>query len=276
MVRTATREYDADVVSYLNAAVSAFHCVAEVRRRLLAAGFEELDERRPWAGAVKPGGSYFVTRNGSSLLAFAVGGAFDEATSGAIVVGAHTDSPCPKLKPCSKLEKAGAKMMGVVGYGGGIWHSWFDRDLTLVGRALYAKGGRPTHALVDLGKPICRIPTLAIHLSVGDERSTFKPNLQSHLPPMLASGIRDALAAGDLFGGAECLCARRAATAARGAACGRRRRRLGRHVHARRHTRDQDARAARDGKLGGALGERSGYGGGRRRAVGLECRRGAE
>ena len=195
MVRTATREYDADVVSYLNAAVSAFHCVAEVRRRLLAAGFEELDERRPWAGAVKPGGSYFVTRNGSSLLAFAVGGAFDEATSGAIVVGAHTDSPCPKLKPCSKLEKAGAKMMGVVGYGGGIWHSWFDRDLTLVGRALYARGGRPTHALVDLGKPICRIPTLAIHLSVGDERSTFKPNLQSHLPPMLASGIRDALAA---------------------------------------------------------------------------------
>ncbi|KAH8045571.1 aminopeptidase [Aureococcus anophagefferens] len=150
MVRTATREYDADVVSYLNAAVSAFHCVAEVRRRLLAAAFEELDERRPWAGAVKPGGSYFVTRNGSSLLAFAVGGAFDEAT-------------------------------------------WFDRDLTLVGAR--SRQGRPARALVDLGKPICRIPTLAIHLSVGDERSTFKPNLQSHLPPMLASGIRGFAAA---------------------------------------------------------------------------------
>ena len=196
MPRTATREYDEDVVEYLNSAVSAFHCVAEVRARLLAGGFVELDERKSWVGSVQAGGSYFITRNGSSLLAFAVGGLFDAETSGAIVVGAHTDSPCPKLKPYSKLEKAGDTMMGVVGYGGGIWHSWFDRDLTLVGRALYATEGRVKHALVDLKKPICRIPTLAIHLSVGDERTTFKPNLQGHLPPMLASGIRRALSKG--------------------------------------------------------------------------------
>jgi len=196
MVRTASREYDADFISYLNAAKSAFHCVAEVSRRLKEGGFVELDERRPWAGMIKRGGSYFVTRNGSTLLAFAVGGAFDGTTSGAIVVGAHTDSPCPKLKPVSKLEKAGSTMLGVVGYGGGIWHSWFDRDLTLVGRALARRGNRVSHELVDVGRPVARIPTLAIHLSIGDERSTFKPNLQNHLPPLLASGIRSALSEG--------------------------------------------------------------------------------
>ena len=90
-----------------------------------------------------PGGKYFVSRNGSSLIAFAVGGKFDPETSGFMVVGAHTDSPCPKLKPISTLEKDGHVMLGVVGYGGGIWHSWFDRDLTVVGRALVKQVSSP-------------------------------------------------------------------------------------------------------------------------------------
>ena len=40
----ALRHYDADVVDYLNAAQSAFHCVAEVTARLVKNGFEVLDE----------------------------------------------------------------------------------------------------------------------------------------------------------------------------------------------------------------------------------------
>ena len=106
-------------------------------------GFVELDERRSWESTIVPGGKYFVSRNGSSLIAFAVGGKFDPETSGFMVVGAHTDSPCPKLKPISTLEKDGHVMLGVVGYGGGIWHSWFDRDLTVVGRALVKQVSSP-------------------------------------------------------------------------------------------------------------------------------------
>ena len=181
--------YANDFVDYLNESCSPFHCVAEVKRRLLAAGFTQLDERKPWSGpapdeltsgAVRRGGRYFVTRNGSSLIAFAVGGAFDAATSGAIVIGGHTDSPCPKLKPVSTLEKDGHVMLGVVGYGGGIWHSWFDRDLTVVGRAVVRDpaDGKVTPRLVRVPKALCRIPTLAIHLSNGDERKNFSPNLQ--------------------------------------------------------------------------------------------------
>ena len=85
-------------------------------------------------------------------------------------------------------------MLGVVGYGGGLWHTWFDRDLTLTGRALVRRGARLAHELLTVDRAVCRIPTLAIHLSQGDERTTFKPNLQSHLPPMLATGLTDALA----------------------------------------------------------------------------------
>jgi aspartyl aminopeptidase len=183
-----------DFVDYLNTSQSAFHCVSEVSRRLSAAGFVELDERRSWNESLLPNGKYYVTRNGSSLIAFAVGGAYDSKTSGMMIIGAHTDSPCPKLKPVSNLEKDGHVMLGVVGYGGGIWHSWFDRDLTVAGRALVrnAQGGLESR-LVHVPKALCRIPTLAIHLSQGDERTTFKPNLQNHFPPLMATKITDAL-----------------------------------------------------------------------------------
>lgn len=94
-----------DFVSYLNAAATSFHSVEEVKRRLRAAGFTELDERKVWE--LQPGGRHYFSRNGSAICAFAVGGAFSADTSGAVVIGAHTDSPCLKLKPSSTLEKEG-------------------------------------------------------------------------------------------------------------------------------------------------------------------------
>lgn len=170
-----------DFVRYLNSAVTPYHCVAECKSRLTAAGFEELDEKTVWA--LKRLGKYFFVRNGSAIVAFGVGGLYDASTSGAIIVGAHTDSPCPRLKPRHKLEKSGHHMLGVVGYGGGLWHTWFDRDLTVGGRAVVNGHSK----LVYVDKPLCRIPNLAIHLCTPEERSTFKPNLQQHLPPMLST-----------------------------------------------------------------------------------------
>ena len=85
------------------------------------------------------------------------------------MVAAHTDSPCLKLKPKSRLEKHGYLQLGVQTYGGGLWfalhnivcahqcrYTWFDRDLSLAGRVLIrAKEGseRPFESrLVDLKK----------------------------------------------------------------------------------------------------------------------------
>jgi len=186
----------------------------EAAARLTAAGFTRLSERDAWA--LVPGGRYFFTRAASTLVAFAVGGAWREG-GGVHMVGAHTDSPCLKLKPSSKSVKSGYAMVGVEPYGGGLWTTWFDRDLTVAGRVLLRRGGGGgggggpaaaaatsgpapppplEHRLVALPRPILRIPMLAIHLQREYSETGFKPNRQQHLAPILATAAALAVSGG--------------------------------------------------------------------------------
>uniref|UniRef100_I1R544 Aspartyl aminopeptidase n=1 Tax=Oryza glaberrima TaxID=4538 RepID=I1R544_ORYGL len=181
-----------DLVDFLNASPTAFHAVDEAKRRLKAAGFSQLSEREEWAG-LQPGRKYFFTRNHSTIVAFAIGAKY-AAGNGFHIIGAHTDSPCLKLKPVSKVTKGGYLEVGVQTYGGGLWYTWFDRDLTVAGRVIVRekKDGAVSyaHKLVRVQEPVMRIPTLAIHLDRNISSEGLKINNQNHLVPVLATSVK--------------------------------------------------------------------------------------
>lgn len=181
-----------DLLDYLNESWTQFHATAEAKSQLIAAGFHLLKENEKWD--LQPGGRYFFTRNMSSLVAFAIGKKYSIG-NGFHVIAAHTDSPCLKLKPKSASTKSGYLMVNVQTYGGGLWHTWFDRDLSVAGRViLRADDGSFLHRLVKITRPLLRVPTLAIHLNRTVNQDGFKPNLETHLIPLLATKIENATA----------------------------------------------------------------------------------
>lgn len=179
-------------LSFINASPSPFHAVSNAINRLESVGFKRLKERDQWSGQLERGGKYYVTRNQSSIIAFAVGGRY-EPGNGLAIVGCHTDSPCFKIRPVSKKSKLGYLQVGVETYGGGIWPTWFDRDLGIAGRVIVEDqkntGGSDVPScsshLVHVARPILRFPTLAIHLE-RTQTDQVKCNLETQMVPILS------------------------------------------------------------------------------------------
>ena len=172
------------LLDFIKKSPTPFHAVRAMSEILEQSGFKRLNESEPWSIAnEEPGERYYVTRNDSSIIAFELNQSLVE--NGLRMVGAHTDSPCLKVKPNPEIINNNYLQLGVEVYGGALLNPWFDRDLSLAGRVSYLnEDGAIENQLIDLEKAIAVIPSLAIHLDkeANENRSI---NKQKDLPPVL-------------------------------------------------------------------------------------------
>lgn len=171
-----------NLLDFIQASPTPFHAVEEMARRLAAAGFQRLEEKQSWQ--LQKGQRYFVTRNNSSIIAF-IYGEEDIATNGIRMVGAHTDSPCLKVKPNADIYQQGYWQLGVEVYGGVLLAPWFDRELALAGRVSFFDGnGSLQHRLLNIAEPVGMVPSLAIHLD-REANNSRSINAQKDLPVVM-------------------------------------------------------------------------------------------
>lgn len=176
------QQFNQGLMSFLDSSPTPFHAVSAMVAKLSEAGFKRLFESEPWK--LQPGGRYFVTRNGSSIIAFSVGNS-SLVENGLRLIGAHTDSPCLRVKPNPELTGQGYLRLGVEVYGGVLLNPWFDRDLSMAGKVVWRDGaGQVRSGLVNFKRPVAIIPSLAIHLD-REANSKRTVNPQTDIPPVI-------------------------------------------------------------------------------------------
>lgn len=168
-----------DLLDFIDASPSPWHVVATSSERLTKAGFKALNESEAWQ--LETGGRYFVTRGGSSIIAFTIG-QNSLPISGFNMVGAHTDSPGLRLKPHAAFSSDGLIRIGVEVYGGPILATFADRDLSMAGRVNVRTANGFETRLIKFDKPLLRLPNLAIHMNREVNDKGLKFNKQTELP----------------------------------------------------------------------------------------------
>ena len=151
------------LIDFIKKSPTPYHAARQMSYLLDLAGFQSFSLKKPPKFIV--GQSYYMLNQGH-IIAFNYQPE-QALEQGLRLVGAHTDSPCLRLKPSPLLKKNGFCRLGVEVYGGALLNPWFDRDLSLAGQVVYMKDGELYNTLLDFKRPIAMIPSLAIHLNRG-------------------------------------------------------------------------------------------------------------
>ena len=167
-----------ELFSYIAASPTAFQAVAHTALLLEQAGYRPLRESEEWS--IEPDGRYYVTRNGSSLVAFRLP---PERPCGFMMTAAHSDSPTFKIKENAELPGENGVRLSVEGYGGMLCASWMDRPLSIAGRVMVRTEKGVAMRLVDLKEPVALIPNVAIHMN-REANSGTKYNFAVDMQPL--------------------------------------------------------------------------------------------
>ncbi|WP_156727651.1 M18 family aminopeptidase [Streptomyces apocyni] len=174
------RGHTDDLIPFLAASPSPYHAVANAAERLEKVGFQQVEETSAWDAT--SGGKY-VLRGGAIIAWYVPEGAAPHTPFR--IVGAHTDSPNLRVKPLPDTGSAGWRQVAVEIYGGPLLNSWLDRDLGLAGRLTLRDGST---RLINVDRPLLRVPQLAIHLDRSVSSDGLKLDKQRHLQPVWGLG----------------------------------------------------------------------------------------
>ena len=172
-------EHVQELFDFIQQSPSCFHVIENVKKQLTEQGFEELCENKNWQ--IKEGGKYFVTRNLSSVIAFRVP---TKDFKSFHIVASHSDSPTFKIKDHpEQMVKGKYVQLNTERYGGMIYSTWFDRPLSIAGRALVKTETGVATKLLNIDRDLLVIPNLAVHMdrTVNDG---MKYNPQVNLLPL--------------------------------------------------------------------------------------------
>lgn len=178
----AYTELNAKLCAFLDKTPNSFFAVKNIKEELAAHGFAELQENSRWQ--LQAGGKYYVSRNGSALLAFVIP---KQDYLGFQVYACHCDSPAFKLKNNAEIvvDKKYVKL-NVEKYGGMLLNTWLDRPLSVAGRVLCNVDGRLEARLVNVEQDLMMIPNLAIHMN-REANEGVKLNAQTDMLPLIGS-----------------------------------------------------------------------------------------
>lgn len=178
------KKFAENMLDFIYESPTQFNAVAVSAETLEKNGFEKLNPKENWK--LEVGKKYYTTKNSSALVAFKINS--DEIEKeGFRIIGSHTDSPGFRIKPNAEMESCGAYLkLNTEGYGGMILSTWLDRPLAMAGR-VFLRGEnpfKPVEKIVNINKPVCIIPNLAIHMnrSINDG---YKYNKQTDMLPLV-------------------------------------------------------------------------------------------
>lgn len=172
-------EINRELLEFLDNSPSSFHAVANMEALLDKAGCTRLLEGHKWE--LEPGKGYYVSRNGSALIAFRIP---VKDFAGFQIMASHSDSPVFKVKNNAEIEvdKKFVKL-NVEKYGGMLCAPWLDRPLSVAGRIVVRTPDGVETKLVNVDRDLMIIPNLAIHMNRSVNEG-YEYNAQKDMLPL--------------------------------------------------------------------------------------------
>lgn len=159
MIRPEMKQCTKALIDWIAKAPTAYQAIALCEEELQAKGYEKLGEEKAWC--LRPGKRYYVTKNGTSLIAFRIPSA---GAKSFMISASHSDSPTFKLKEnAMNIAFSTYARLNTEMYGGLIAASWFDRPLSVAGRVVIKEEERIVAKPVCLDRDLVLIPNVAIH-----------------------------------------------------------------------------------------------------------------